>query len=162
MDHFYNFCITAHALRDYYLNSIGISGDAENRQHDEWNEVEVVRAVREIANTAKHWKLRPAKGKEVRRTATEVLPVTSLSYAIYQSDEGGLFSVEVEGPSWVVEVESGAKYDLWEFQRDVVDYWREFLESRKIRVGRQPEAAYFGEDETQIVSTPTRIPHRAS
>ncbi|MDR3099428.1 MAG: hypothetical protein LBV73_20455, partial [Paraburkholderia sp.] len=58
-DHFFNFCITAHAMRDYVLERLGkIQKDEQQPFIDEWNKCPLLVAAGEIANTAKHFQLR--------------------------------------------------------------------------------------------------------
>jgi hypothetical protein len=58
-DHLYNFSVTAHSFRDYFLNENGIYGQEKDEKHSAWNRNAAVLATKEIANATKHLTLRP-------------------------------------------------------------------------------------------------------
>lgn len=70
-DHFFNFCVTAHSLRDWVIHS----QNAEKQSvHDRCNQVSVLAACRDIANASKHFILKVdqkpvAKGAVVSRSS---------------------------------------------------------------------------------------------
>ena len=145
-DHFYNFCITAHSLRDYFVEYRGWGGDRENRQkhraqrraqHAAWDSFEVLRTVREIANSAKHFRLRsPAQTKGTEETKGAAVDV-------YLAGRE-LRSVMAEVPDYAVIVPSGREYRLWQLMLDVSEYWRQFLTDAGIRLADDPH--YFPDD----------------
>ena len=66
-DHFYNFCITAHSVRDYFLERLGKITRAHRKPfNDTWSKNPVLVAVADIANTAKHFQLRHPNGSPLR------------------------------------------------------------------------------------------------
>ncbi len=145
-DHFYNFCITAHSLRDYFLEHKGWGGDPENRkkhgserqeQHTEWNSKEALRAVKEIANSAKHFSLdRPPQTKATKET-------TGAAVDVYvEGDE--LSCVEVVIPDFVVTMASGKEHHLWEMMSEVSEYWLQFLTETGIPLADDPR--YFPDE----------------
>ena len=142
-DHFYNFCITAHSLRDYFLEHKGWGGDRENRrrhrverreQHRKWDSEEVLLAVKEIANSAKHFCLRNAPETK----ATEETTATAVDVYV-ESEE--LSCVEVVIPDLVVTTASGKEYHLWEMMSEATDYWRQFLTVAEVPLAGDPH--YF-------------------
>ena len=141
-DHFYNFCITAHSLRDYFLAHKGW-GDRKkhrgerSRQHTEWNSNGVLGAVRDIANSAKHFSLdHPPQTKATEET-------TGAAVDVYVAG-GDLRRVVAVIPDYVVTMESGEEYRLWEFMSDVSEYWRQFLTEAGIHLGADPH--YFPDE----------------
>ena len=148
-DHFYNFCITAHALRDYYLlmlDTSSLQADTQH-QHEAWNRVEIIRAVKDIANSAKHWKLRRAANTRGVRLGEDI------AVDIYLSSADEVVLEQVKMPGWIVEVGSGAEYDTLSFLQEVLDYWKQFLESKGIALRRQPRSIFYGDDETEFLGT---------
>lgn len=147
-DHFYNFCITAHSLRDYFIAQKGLARDSEIRRkhraergelHTAWDANELLRAVREIANSAKHFSLRrPPQTKETRAT-------TGSAVKVY-TDGDALHSVMAEIPDFVVTLASGEEFHLFELMSGVIEYWQEFLSTAGVRLGDDPH--YFP-DETR-------------
>lgn len=149
-DHLYNFCISAHALRDYYFK-MGLDSpppeDAKRRQHEEWNHVPVLVAVRDIANSAKHWKLRrPAD-------TIGVQPGSDVSVDVYMSEDETMLD-QVSIPAWVIEITPDTKYDTWSFLSEVMEYWRKFLDSKGVVIQEQPRSVYHGEDESASLGPP--------
>ena len=149
IDHFYNFCITAHALRDYFLKQAPeapFDTQDMDRMHRTWSAVEVVRAVSNIANSAKHWTLTsPSRmgGVQLAR---------SRNVDIYLTDDDQLLKVPVDVPNWVIEMESGQQYDTWTFMEDVLSYWRDFLKSNGIAVAQQSQEMLIGADQTRHIA----------
>lgn len=58
LDRFFNFCITAHSLRDWVIKSSGLG---ESVVHNYCNKFDSLRMCRDIANANKHFGLRPEK-----------------------------------------------------------------------------------------------------
>ena len=70
-DHFFNFCVTAHAMRDYCLEYLcKLTKSDKQPFHDAWNAVPSLVAAMEIANSAKHFVLRDRNTKSVKTSAT--------------------------------------------------------------------------------------------
>lgn len=138
-DHFYNFCITVHSLRDYFLAHMGWLEDNEKKQehHVRWNSDEVLRAVKEIANSAKHFSLR-------KPPQTEALEETTDTAVDVYDDDGELILVPVVIPDLVVTMASGKEYGLWEIMWKVSEYWRMFLADAGIAIGDDPH--YFPDE----------------
>ncbi len=145
-DHFYNFCITAHSLRDYFVEHKGWGGDSESRRknhaereelHTTWDSNERLRAVREIANSAKHFSLRrPPQTKGTKET-------TGSAVEVY-TDGDALHFVKAAIPDFVVTMASGEEFHLFELMSDVSDYWREFLSAAGLGLGDDPH--YFPDE----------------
>lgn len=64
-DHFFNFCVTAHSMRDWVIHSYGA---LPQDVHDRCNQVDELAACRDIANASKHFSLK-ADSKQVARGA---------------------------------------------------------------------------------------------
>ncbi len=145
-DHFYNFCITAHALRDYFLEYKGWGGDRETKreyraerkkQHVEWDSNELLAAVREIANSAKHFSLsRPPQTRGMEERRGSVVEV--------YSNGSDLYWAEAAIPDFVVTMASGEEFPLFELMSGVSEYWREFLGVAGVRLGDDPH--YFPDE----------------
>ncbi|ACY34561.1 hypothetical protein [Comamonas thiooxydans] len=56
-DHFFNFCVTAHSLRDWCIKYLGLSGLDANLFHTEINSLNYLPECRDIANSSKHFGL---------------------------------------------------------------------------------------------------------
>ena len=68
-DHFYNFCVTAHAMKDYFFEAREIVEDADKQSYrEEWNEDKILLAATKIANASKHFRLRDRKTGDRKRS----------------------------------------------------------------------------------------------
>ena len=131
-DHFYNFCVTAHSMRDYFFEYQGIeSKKKKNTFHQEWNKDEFLVAAKEIANTWKHFRLRKQpKTKEVRQGENYFVHV-------YWNENSEPIDKFVKLPDLIVTLESGKEFALHEFINHITCYWHKFLSSKSINVQRQ-------------------------
>ena len=138
-DHFYNFCVTAHALRDYFLSERGItSKPKQDKCHTYWNKIPVLVAVKDIANSSKHFSLRNApQTKKVRGGTGDFVDV-------YENDTGDIILRSVKAPEIYITLSDGQRHDLYLFTEAVLTVWREFLKLQRIKVRRQPFAILQG------------------
>lgn len=141
-DHFYNFCITAHSLRDAMLRHLGVRSDQEKQaKHVEWSAYPLLKAAGEIANTAKHFELRKSPTTkavaQTRSTVVEVRIATS----------GEVDNVPIEVPDYKVVLPDRGEIDVFEFTRGIIDFWRGYLETNGISYVAQDEHTFFGDDE---------------
>jgi hypothetical protein len=138
-DHFFNFCVTAHSLRDYFFEKGGLHGKAAREPfYNHWAAEPLLVAVAEIANLSKHFQLRDGRtklaiGARTRRIAHQ--PTTRVDVHIAATGEISL--IPRPARDIVVTTGDGSHHDLWRFQIDVLDYWYLFLRDRGIRVRRQ-------------------------
>jgi hypothetical protein len=153
-DHFYNFCISALAMKDSILNHFGKKTDSEKTPYyDEWSKHPCLMAATEIANTAKHmslerWdiktkelKLKEPKTKNVIRSSTSIVNV-------YEDDQGNIFTgIDDNYPDYKVILENGKELSLHEFTENVIGYWRDYLSRSGIVYKKQDDEVYFGIDE---------------
>ena len=146
-DHFYNFCITAQALRDYFFERKGLIQSQQKQPfNDLWKKNEFLVAVSEIANTAKHFMLRDLKTRKPKQVKTKKVRVKKSKFIdIYMNDEGDIYTEEIFAPDCVVTLENGSKYHLYTFTKEVLEYWYKFLKSNSIPIRRQPLKRLTGE-----------------
>jgi len=139
-DHFYNFCVTAHGLRDYYLEHIGkLAFNDKAPFHKIWNDNQLLVAVREIANTSKHFVLRDRKTNLPVNVKTKgVRQKKSIFYDVYANLEGQTKIVETLGNNISVTLSDGSSYDLSQFFQMVIAYWKSEIKKLGIKVIRQP------------------------
>ena len=141
-DHLFNFCVTAHSMRDMVFLHFGVSEKTEkDRMHATWSSDPKLRAAADIANSSKHFDLRtPPKTKGVERTRSEVINVLV-------SDEGDVKTIPEEAPDLEIQLEDGSAIGVYDFTSGVIEYWRDFLEDRGHACPVQDEATYFGDEE---------------
>jgi len=146
-DHFYNFCITAHAMRDYFFERKGIVSYAQKQPYNKrWKQNELLVAVADIANSAKHYTLRDRKTQKPNVPKTKKLTEKKSKFVdVYVTDTDDILRLEVNAPDCIVTLENGRKYDLYNFTKGVNDYWMTFLKSESIAVRRQSIRRLRGE-----------------
>lgn len=137
-DHFVNFCVTAHALRDYLLEHLGKITDAEKQPYQaQWAAMPLLRAVGEVANSSKHLTLRGPTGKAKKRKTRRVAPTQAEYMDIYRTSGGMLTNRIRRGADIVVELSDGRRHDLHGFTVEVLTYWRDYLTTAGVRLRRQ-------------------------
>jgi hypothetical protein len=138
-DHFYNFCVTAQSLREYLLERIGKVLPKERQPCDiRWSRNHVLVAVAEIANTAKHFRLRDRK-KMLRVSKTRQVRHGRTTMAqVFLNSEGQLVvRKRTNVPTYYVEVDEGQTFELFEFIDVVINYWKVELGSHGVKLRRQ-------------------------
>jgi len=139
-DHLFNFCVTAHAMRDYILEYLGKSKDDEKQPfHELWNKIPSLVAAQEIANSSKHFALRIRKTGSLKVAKTRAVRVRKSKFIdIYVNREGELKVVSVEAPDVSVKLSDGKVVMLHQFTCEVMEYWRKQLSQYGIKIRRQP------------------------
>lgn len=121
-DHFFNFCVTAHSIRDWVIKSEGLT----NKQnfHDRCNEFQELAACRDIANANKHFEL------EERRNLVAKGAVVSRSSVldVFEDANGRLFASEPrETIELSVVIDGRPPQESSQFSRLVIDAWEEIF-----------------------------------
>lgn len=114
-DHFFNFCVTAHAMRDFYLEEKRILQGSKRAQalHMAWNADPLLVAVKEVANLSKHFQLRDRGTKAPTPTKTRRLVQRQGEMVdIYINPAGDIKTVSRPSPEIRVILSDGTRYDL--------------------------------------------------
>ena len=137
-DHFFNFCVTAHSMRDYCLEHLGKVEDADKRPlHELWNKDPSLVAAQEVANSSKHFVLRSPKTKQVKVPATKAVRIGKAKYmSVYQQSDGALHLEPTVRSEVRVELSDGQTLPLYAFTAYVLKYWRTYLASIGVKVRR--------------------------
>lgn len=136
-DHFFNFCVTAHSMRDYYFEQAAVALSTREHHHVAWNADPAILATKEIANSAKHITLRngtilaTAKTKGVRGRKARFMDLCV-------DGQGGFHWFPSNAPDLAVHLADGTRYDLYSFSERVLRFWKEILDSKGIKIRRQP------------------------
>ncbi|WP_412024891.1 hypothetical protein [Burkholderia cepacia] len=135
-DHFFNFCVTASAMRDYALEHLGkIQRGDKQPFFDEWNAIPSLVAAHEIANISKHFVLRDPRNKSVKPAKTrDVLHHNATFIDVYEDNDGRHHWAEAEYPTISVVLSDGTTMQLHDFTRAVIEYWRTFLVKHAVRI----------------------------
>jgi hypothetical protein len=137
-DHFFNFCVTAHSMRDYCLEYLGKIEDSGKRPlHELWNKEPALIAAQEIANSSKHFTLRLPRSKQVKVPATKSVRMSKARYmTVYQRNDGALHLEPTVRAEVKIELSDGKVLPLYAFTDDVLKYWRTFLAGVGVKVRR--------------------------
>ena len=137
-DHFYNFCVTAHSMKDFFFEHNGVKGDSDKKHYrSEWNKDEFLVAASEIANTSKHFALRERTGKP-KEAKTKNVRQGEGDFVEVWVENGGVRDEFVKLPDLFVTLGNGNEFPLYEFTSRVTSYWARFLRSESNCVPRQP------------------------
>lgn len=149
-DHLYNFCVTAHAMKDHFFEAKNIIADSEKQPYNNiWNKFPELVAASEIANSVKHFVLREkrppkplknVKTKSVHHGASGVVHV-------FTTNSGDLkVEMEPDAPDYKIELLDGRAQGLYEFIDFTVKYWQAFLAEQNLVVTKQSVDDLFGTD----------------
>lgn len=137
-DHFYNFCITAQSVKDYVLEHLDKHKKAEKKPYrDEWDAVDCLNAAAEIANTSKHYILR----KEPETKSLEAS--SSIIINVIVTDKR-VNTIEENAPDYKIVMSNGNEIYLYQFMQEVIEYWKNYLQSIGIKYITQDEETFFG------------------
>lgn len=146
-DHFFNFCVTAHSLRDHLFEYMGDAANKEEKEklHLYWSAIPQLKAVEEIANSTKHCVLRKQNGKLKKVKTQAVTPEKTTRVNIYETVSGELRNVFVEVPSYIITLSDGTTLELSPFMENVIKHWRSQLEQRGVVLAYQSVESLIGE-----------------
>jgi len=131
-DHFYNFCITANAMKDYFFEATNvIDNSLKKPMNDYWSEIPELVAASEIGNTAKHFVLRHKNGNpKVVQTKSVRESSTDLAHIFLSTEDDVKVELVANAPDFTVELWDGRTHGLYEFMDSVVKFWVKFLEDK--------------------------------
>jgi hypothetical protein len=145
-DHFFNFCVTAHSLRDYLLEDLGkFTNDDKKPFHQDWDAKPLLVAVGEIANMSKHFRLRHGRDGTPKVVRTQGVVQTNSDFVMVYLDAGGrLSAVQRKAADIDLILSDGSQFSLHEFTDSVLTYWRTRLKQHGLRINRQTLARLSG------------------
>lgn len=145
-DNFFNFCVTAHAMRDYFLEHLGkIHKRDKDPFHAEWNTEPLLVAIKDIANSSKHFQLRDRVSGERKAASTMGVRHRRSKFIEIYSDGAGKFdAIAAEGQDISVKLSDGTTLPLHEFTHGVMNYWRDYLRQHGIKIRRQSVSQLIG------------------
>ena len=121
-DHFFNFCITAHSMKDYFFEESNINDTRlRKKYHVEWNSDCFLIACREIANVTKHLVLRDREGEPVKFRTKEVYSGES-DFVLLRSVNGKLKECFTVKNDIFIALTDKLRVTLYEFTTHVEHY----------------------------------------
>ena len=145
-DHFFNFCVTASSMRDYVFEHMNLISAAQKQPNYQiWSQIPSLLTAAEIANLSKHFTLRDKKtGQTAKPKTKSVRFKKSVFFDIYTNEIGDIKWVENLKSDVKITLSDGQVLGLYEFTRDVLQYWKSYLSSIGLKVRRQPFAQLAG------------------
>ena len=145
-DHFYNFCVTAHSMRDHFLERLGKVDRSDRAPYiNAWDLEPCIVAVMDIANTVKHYQLRTKKGLPKSPRAKRVSDGKTTLFDVFLTSDGTpTFRKRSNVPTIIITLEDGGRLEMYEFMESVRSYWNRLLSTNGIRVRRQSWTALHG------------------
>ncbi len=119
-DHFFNFCVTAHALRDWIKKIPDFPADLNI--HEKCNKFPELEACRDIANSNKHFNFEPKpKTKSAVIGGSKVIKV-------YENANGEIKATEpIESIEISIVIEGEPIRESHEFMDRVIKIWKSIL-----------------------------------
>lgn len=145
-DHFYNFCITAHSLRDHFLERLGKVSPVDRQPFvNAWQQDLNIVAIADIANTAKHFVLRSHSGQPRAAKTQKVGAATTRLFDFLLTASGSIKVQKRTGVrTFVVILEDGRRLEMYSFMHAVLEYWKGMLATHGIKVRRQSWSSLHG------------------
>jgi hypothetical protein len=145
-DHFFNFCVTASSMRDYVLEHLNAVSQVEKQPyHQIWSQIPSLSSATEIANLSKHFTLRDKKTNQKTKLKTKSVRFNkSIFVEIYANKIGDIKLVKSLKPDVKITLSDGQVLGLYEFTRDVLNYWKDYLSTIGLNVRRQAFARLAG------------------
>jgi hypothetical protein len=125
-DHFFNYCVTAHALKDWCIKHLNLSKVEKERFHTEMNAIQYFSECRDIANSSKHFGL---DNKE--SSVMTAFPVQSEFAVITGELDSGQYE-KVKRMDISILLIDGIRIDLFGFLHHTANNWIETLKRRGI------------------------------
>jgi hypothetical protein len=138
-DHFFNFCVTAHSMRDYFFErQAHVAPSSRQPFYDQWAKEPLLVAVEEIANSTKHFVLRDRQARLPRSAKTKRVRLKRDRFIdLYVGPGGQAQAFQLFAPDAVITLSDNTTHDLYGFMASVLNYWRTFLQRHGIRVRGQ-------------------------
>lgn len=132
-DHFFNFCVTAHSLRDWCIKYLKIADTSSF--HIEMNKNIYFEVCRDIANSSKHFGL-----DESKSTVNNAKSIKSKLTLLDGTDNPANI---VEREDILITLSEGPPLELFEFLLNVIDGWKETLKTKSIPANKIPDTSYI-------------------
>lgn len=125
-DHFFNYCVTSHALRDWCIKHLKLHGDEIKNFHDEMNTYKYFPECRDIANSSKHFGLDNAKP-----SSPKVSSDTQEMFGVMTGENGEVYQCR-RMQSLSIRVSNGPAVDLWSFLHFTSSNWINIFKEKHI------------------------------
>lgn len=132
----FNFCVSAHALRDWVIKYLNLDDAGEHELHERLNSSLCLQLVRDIANSTKHFGL-----ETKRKSFSSGVQESTVEYVNLSSCNGVENNADTyERKSFRIVLSDGSFVELHDFVLGVYREWLSFFKDNDIPYG------YFGNE----------------
>lgn len=132
-DHFFNFCVTAHSLRDWCIKYLKIADT--NSFHDEINRNFYFGVCRDIANSSKHF------GLDKPKSTVNEAKTNKSKFALLDGTDNPAAIVERE--DILITLSDGTTLNLFEFLHNIGNGWMEIFKNKLIPINKSLDTSYM-------------------
>jgi hypothetical protein len=138
LDHFFNFSVTAHSLRDWCLKYKNIQAQ-KKQMHITWDQNPCLVIAKDVANSVKHF------GIDLYTPSLSGSSESFTDYIVFRGDEDiptkmgkarddeeFRNSVSQPSPSYLINFNDGTSIDLSEYVFNTINYWVKYFDSHNI------------------------------
>ena len=122
----FNFCVTAHSLRDWCLKYLCIQEASKEIYHKSWNQIPSLVVTRDIANSTKHFGLK--KTSSIDNAHSSMIDLVP----IYSEEDFDNPIKPLCRPSYEVSFADGSSMQLFELVRVTYKSWLKFFQDNGI------------------------------
>jgi hypothetical protein len=134
-DHFCNFCVTSHSMRDWCIKYLDLSNPQPF--HDDMNLKMYHPECRDIANSTKHFCLKDRISK-VNSTST-----VESEFIVLSSGKTGESYEKITRKVIIIELENGTNVELFEFLFKVSNAWMDTFNKYEIPLNSDQRPEYM-------------------
>lgn len=127
-DHFFNYCVTAHALRDWCIKYLELSGVDKNNFHAEMNLIKYFAECRDIANSSKHF------GLDAKASSVSTAFPTESEFAVITGGQNSEQYEMVKRMDISISLADGSSVELFGFLHHTANNWIETLKRKGIPI----------------------------
>lgn len=150
-DHLYNFCVTAHAMKDHFFEAKNIIAASEKQSYNKiWNQFPELVAASEIANSAKHFVLRESRHPQLLKgvqTKSIHQAASGIAHVFVTNSGDCKVEIEPDAPDYTIKLLDGRMQGLYEFMDFTAKYWKTFLSEQNLLLTKQSLEDLFGAEQ---------------
>jgi hypothetical protein len=139
-DHFFNFSVTAHSLRDWCIKYQGLQSN-KKVLHTQWDKEPFLAVAKDIANSVKHFGIDYYKPQiqDSEYESTDIIQFCegeniSEKFDNVLSDESFREASSEKRPSYIVKFKDGPDITLNEYVFKTVTFWNEYFIKESIPI----------------------------
>lgn len=136
-DHFFNYCVTAHALRDWCIKYLQLSDTEKNSFHEEMNGIKYFVECRDIANSSKHF------GLDVKASSVSTVFPTQSEFAVITGKQNSEHYEKVKKMDINISLADCSSIDLFGFLHYTANNWIETLKRKGIPINNGYSSFYM-------------------